>query len=59
MYNIVNNFYLILNFDKKIKLAFYIFELMGNIKFLQQNIDQNHLKMLLDKMLLLALLKMQ
>ena len=29
MYNIVNNFYLILNYDKKIKLAFYIFELMG------------------------------
>lgn len=28
MYNIVNNFYLILNYDKKIKLAFYIFELM-------------------------------
>ena len=29
MYNIVNNFYLILNYDKKIKSAFYIFELMG------------------------------
>ena len=29
MYNFVNNFYLILDYDKKIKLAFYIFELMG------------------------------
>ena len=32
IYNIVNNFYLILNFDKKIKQAFYIFELMGEYK---------------------------